>query len=111
MKHVVRRPTGQSVAQDPDLWPQLVPQTLVEKVAEAVIAQAARGVILPGDRIVESPLGSHFVHVPTPAEVRADLVATGFRPEADVLRSHIANESAAVREFSDETRFWVAERP
>ena len=57
MKHVVRRPTGQSVAQDPDLWPQLVPQTLVEKVAEAVIAQAARGVILPGDRIVESELG------------------------------------------------------
>lgn len=63
-----------------------------------------------GDRIVESPLGRHFVHVPTPAEVRADLLATGFRPEADVLRSHLANEPAAVREFSDETRFWVAGR-
>jgi len=63
-----------------------------------------------GDRVVQSPMGLHFVHLPTPDEVRADLLATGFRPEADVLRSHLANESAAVREFSDDTRFWIAER-
>lgn len=56
MKHVARRAPGQPGAHDPELWPQLVPQTLVEKVAETVIAQAARGVILPGDRIVESEL-------------------------------------------------------
>lgn len=57
MKHVARRAAGQPVAEDTHLWPQLVPQTLVEKVAETVIAQAARGVIMPGDRIVESELG------------------------------------------------------
>jgi DNA-binding GntR family transcriptional regulator len=32
----------------------LKPQTLVDRVIEAVIASAARGAILPGDRIVES---------------------------------------------------------
>jgi len=57
MKKVARRAAAQPVAQDPGLWPQLVPQTLVDKVAETVIAQAARGVILPGDRIVEGELG------------------------------------------------------
>lgn len=72
--------------------------------------QRPPGVAEFGDRIVDSPLGSHYVHLPTPDEVREDLAATGFRPEADVLRSLLANESAAVREFSDETRFWVAER-
>lgn len=37
-------------------WQKLQPQTLVDRVVEAVISQAARGVILPGDRIVESDL-------------------------------------------------------
>ncbi|MFO0532617.1 MAG: GntR family transcriptional regulator [Brevundimonas sp.] len=37
-------------------WQKLRPQTLVDRVVEAVISQAARGVILPGDRIVEADL-------------------------------------------------------
>lgn len=45
----------QAATQDqPDGWRRLRPSTLVEKVIEEVIAAAARGVILPGDRIVES---------------------------------------------------------
>jgi DNA-binding GntR family transcriptional regulator len=40
-----------------DGWQPLQPQTLVDRVVEAIISQAARGVILPGDRIVESDLG------------------------------------------------------
>ena len=39
-------------------WQKLQPQTLTDRVVEAVISQAARGVILPGDRIVESDLAS-----------------------------------------------------
>lgn len=37
-------------------WAPLRPQTLVERVGDSVIAQAARGVILPGDRLVEADL-------------------------------------------------------
>lgn len=42
--------------QDAPEWTRLKPETLVDKVVEAVIAQAARGAILPGDRIVEADL-------------------------------------------------------
>ena len=41
--------------QDPG-WRPLQPQTLVDLVIDAVIGQAARGAILPGDRIVEADL-------------------------------------------------------
>lgn len=37
-------------------WTRLKPETLVDKVIEALISQAARGVILPGDRVVETDL-------------------------------------------------------
>jgi DNA-binding GntR family transcriptional regulator len=40
-----------------EAWQPLQPQTLVDRVVEAIIAQAASGVILPGDRIVESDIG------------------------------------------------------
>jgi len=39
-------------------WRPLQPQTLVDRVVEAIISQAARGVVLPGDRLVESDLGA-----------------------------------------------------
>jgi DNA-binding GntR family transcriptional regulator len=57
MNHAIRLAAGNAASRDLEAWPQLVPQTLVERIAEALIAQAARGVILPGDRIVESDLG------------------------------------------------------
>jgi ubiquinone/menaquinone biosynthesis C-methylase UbiE len=63
-----------------------------------------------GDRYENSPHGKMFMHVPTPNEIRADLKEAGFSVEADVLRSVIANEPESVREFSDECRFWVAQK-
>jgi DNA-binding GntR family transcriptional regulator len=37
-------------------WQPVVPQTLVDVVTETIIAQAARGAVLPGDRLVEADL-------------------------------------------------------
>lgn len=39
-----------------DDWRPLQPQTLVDLVIEALISQAARGAVLPGDRIVEAEI-------------------------------------------------------
>lgn len=64
-----------------------------------------------GDRFEPTPLGDLFIHVPTTTEIREDLKAAGFRIEADVLRSKLANESPRTREFSDECRFWVVQKP
>ncbi len=64
-----------------------------------------------GDRFEATPLGDLFIHVPTTREMRDMLKQAGFRIEADVLRSQVANESPRVREFSDECRFWVVQKP
>jgi len=63
-----------------------------------------------GDRFEPTDLGDLFIHVPAPGEIREDLKQAGFRIEADVLRSKIANESPLVRTFSDECRFWIAQK-
>jgi len=39
-----------------------------------------------------------------------DLAATGWTPQFDAMRRTIAPESAAVRAFSDECRFWLAQK-
>ncbi len=64
-----------------------------------------------GDRYEETPLGKLYIHIPTRDEVRAALKEAGFRIDVDVPRSSIAQESIPVREFSDECRFWIAQRP
>ena len=65
-----------------------------------------------GDLYGETPEGSMmFIHTPTCEEVREDLKAAGFRVEADTLRHQIANEPPVVRDFADECRFWVAQKP
>ena len=61
-----------------------------------------------GDRYFEDDLGRTFMHLPDRAEILADLKATGWRHEWDGMRRDIAKESRAVRDFSDECRFWVA---
>jgi SAM-dependent methyltransferase len=64
-----------------------------------------------GDRYFHNDHGGHtFMHLPTQAEVREDLAATGWIPRFDAMRRTLAPESRAVREFSDECRFWVAGR-
>ncbi|MEM0965127.1 MAG: class I SAM-dependent methyltransferase [Verrucomicrobiota bacterium] len=64
-----------------------------------------------GDRIGATPWGDLYIHVPEPNLIRADLKEAGFRIEVDVLRSQIADEPPGVKEFSDECRFWVVQRP
>ncbi|MDX2187017.1 MAG: class I SAM-dependent methyltransferase [Opitutaceae bacterium] len=62
-----------------------------------------------GDRYFEEEeVGRTFMHLPDRAEILEDLAATGWRHEWDGLRRTVAKESRAVRDFSDECRFWVA---
>ncbi|MDF9826185.1 SAM-dependent methyltransferase [Ereboglobus sp. PH5-10] len=61
-----------------------------------------------GDRYFEHETGRTFMHLPTRAEILADLAVTGWRHTFDALRSKVSAESRAVRDFSDECRFWSA---
>ena len=63
-----------------------------------------------GDRRFEDDCGDTFMHLPDRAEILGDLAATGWLHVEDHLRRELAKESDAVREFSDECRFWVARR-
>jgi hypothetical protein len=63
-----------------------------------------------GDRYFEDQNGRTFMHLPDRTEILEDLAATGWRHEFDALRRELAPESAAVRDFSDECRFWVARK-
>ncbi|HUG11091.1 MAG TPA: methyltransferase domain-containing protein [Opitutaceae bacterium] len=63
-----------------------------------------------GDRYMTSTEGRIFMHLPDVTEIREDLAATGWQFEFTAMRREIARESRAVREFSDECRFWVARR-
>ncbi len=64
-----------------------------------------------GDRFEDTPLGGLFIHVPITEEMRDALKLAGFRIEADMARSSLANEPFEVRGFSDECRFWIAQKP
>ena len=63
-----------------------------------------------GDRLGEDESGPVFIHIPDRAEILADLAATGWIHEFDAMRDELADESPAVRDFSDNCRFWVAKR-
>ncbi len=63
-----------------------------------------------GDRYEDTPQGGLFIHVPILEEMRSALKLAGFRIEADIARSGLANEPFQVRGFSDECRFWVAQK-
>ena len=63
-----------------------------------------------GDRRFTDESGEVFIHIPDRAEILEDLASTGWRHEADAMRSDLAAESPAVVEFSDDCRFWVARR-
>lgn len=65
-----------------------------------------------GDRYFEDDNGGHtFMHLPDRDEILADLAATGWLHEEDHLRRELCRESKAVKDFSDECRFWVARNP
>lgn len=63
-----------------------------------------------GDRYFEDEAGRTFMHLPDRREILEDLAATGWQHAFDAMRTAVASESRAVREFSDECRFWVARR-
>lgn len=52
-----------------------------------------------------------FMHLPDRTELLEDLAATGWTHEWDEMRRRIAVESKAVKDFSDECRFWLARKP
>lgn len=64
-----------------------------------------------GDRYFTDETGNTFMHLPDRAEVLGDLEASGWRHNFDAMRREVAAESRAVRDFSDECRFWLARRP
>lgn len=63
-----------------------------------------------GDRYFEDQAGRTFMHLPDRREILDDLAATGWTHSFDAMRREVAPESFAVREFSDECRFWSATR-
>jgi SAM-dependent methyltransferase len=63
-----------------------------------------------GDRYFEDEAGRTFMHLPDRREILEDLAATGWKHAFDAMRTEIARETRAVRDFSDECRFWAAVR-
>lgn len=63
-----------------------------------------------GDRYFEDETGRTFMHLPDRREILEDLSATGWTHTFDAMRNEVARESRAVRDFSDECRFWAARR-
>jgi SAM-dependent methyltransferase len=63
-----------------------------------------------GDRYFEEAGVRTFMHLPDRREILEDLAATGWIHHFDAMRSAVARESRAVRDFSDECRFWAARR-
>jgi SAM-dependent methyltransferase len=63
-----------------------------------------------GDRRFEDESGPVFMHVPDRNEILEDLASCGWMHLWDERRRALASEPAAVLEFSDECRFWVARR-
>ncbi len=63
-----------------------------------------------GDRYFEDTAGRTFMHLPDRREILEDLAATGWAHAFDAMRVEVARELHAVRDFSDECRFWAAHR-
>jgi SAM-dependent methyltransferase len=63
-----------------------------------------------GDRYFQDEAGNTFMHLPDRREILEDLGATGWVHAFDAMRADVASESRAVRDFSDECRFWVASK-
>lgn len=64
-----------------------------------------------GDLYYEADAGYWmFIHAADSKDVQADLEAAGFRVDATALRSEICVEPPEVRDFSDDTRFWIVQK-
>jgi ubiquinone/menaquinone biosynthesis C-methylase UbiE len=63
-----------------------------------------------GDRWHDSESTPVFIHAGTKDETSAELTEAGFTIVETAMRSEIADESPAVRSFSDDTRWFVARK-
>jgi SAM-dependent methyltransferase len=63
-----------------------------------------------GDRYFTDDTGNTFMHLPDRKEVLEDMAATGWTHVFDATRNELASETPKVRNFSDNCRFWVAQR-
>ena len=64
-----------------------------------------------GDRWHETDSTPVFMHSSTESETRQELFNAGFKIIQSPLRSEVASENSAVKNFAGETRFYIAERP
>jgi SAM-dependent methyltransferase len=64
-----------------------------------------------GDRYFEHEHGRTFMHLPSRDEMLGELVATGWIHEFDAMRNDLVRESRAVKDFSDNCRFWLVRTP
>lgn len=64
-----------------------------------------------GDLVYTSYDREMFVHIPKRSDIITYLNESGFELIEDHFRPEIADESLAVKEFSDECRFWVVRKP
>ena len=63
-----------------------------------------------GDRYFTDETGNTFMHLPDRREILEDLAATGWAHVHDTTRNELASETPKVRNFSDNCRFWVAQK-
>ena len=63
-----------------------------------------------GDRYFTDDNGNTFMHLPDRKEVLEDMAATGWIHVHDATRNELASETPKVRNFSDNCRFWVAQK-
>jgi len=63
-----------------------------------------------GDRYFSDETGNTFMHLPDRKEILADMAATGWSHVHDTTRNELASETPKVRNFSDNCRFWVAQK-
>lgn len=63
-----------------------------------------------GDWNHSTESGTMFIHSADPEELRTELEELGFSVLFSELRSRICTEPPIVRDFSDDTRFWVLQK-
>jgi ubiquinone/menaquinone biosynthesis C-methylase UbiE len=63
-----------------------------------------------GDVIEDTELGTMFIHCTDQAETETLMKSVGFTHIESWSRRELSNETARVRNFSDECRFWKAEK-
>lgn len=64
-----------------------------------------------GDRSEITSNGTHYMHVPSVADIKSQIAKVGFEMETTAMRSELSKESGQVEAFSDDCRFWVVRKP